>query len=252
MASTALKGQSMTNTPNFNLPEIKKPIIAIVGGFGSGKTEVAVNLAKFMALNQKEKVTIVDLDLVNPYFRSREVQEMLAELDVTTIAPEGDQRHADLPILLPQVRGLIERAEGKLILDVGGDAQGTKALGSLAGSFRPDTYELLMVLNSRRPQTETAETSVMTMQRIEISARLKFTGLIANSHMIDDTDLGVIMEGYELSREVSKRRKLPVFFVSAKRRVLETMDLRAIDCPVLPLSRAMLKPWERSENNSQG
>ena len=92
----------------------------------------------------------------------------------------------------------------------------------------------------------------MTMQRIEISARLKFTGLIANSHMIDDTDLGVIMEGYELSREVSKKRKLPVFFISAKQRVLETMKPGAIDCPVLPLSRAMLKPWERSENNSQG
>ncbi len=239
----------MSRNDDYSLPKFEKPIIVIVGGFGSGKTEVSVNLAKYFALAKRSQVTIADLDLVNPYFRSREVLEELEEIGITTVAPEGGQRMADLPILLPQIRGLIERAEDKLILDVGGDSQGSKALGSLSSAFKPGTYEMLMVLNSRRPQTDNVETSLTTMARIETTAQLRFTGLISNSHMIDETDLEVIMEGYALSRQISERRTLPITFVSAKRNIFEQSDLSGIDAPILPLSRSMLKPWERKETD---
>ncbi|MEZ5358807.1 MAG: cobalamin biosynthesis protein CbiA [Candidatus Zixiibacteriota bacterium] len=230
----------------FRYPETDKKIIIIVGGFGSGKTEVSVNLAKYLITTDISKVTLVDLDLVNPYFRTREAQAEIQALGVDVICPQGGKFYADLPILLPQIKGLVESHEGMLILDVGGDAQGTRGLGSISEFFPPGEYEMLMVLNSRRPQTSEVAGCLETMRRVEFAARLKFTGLISNSHMIDETDEEIILEGYELSKAVSAESGLPLFFVSAKRTVLEKMNV-TFDYPVLPMTRSMLKPWERKE-----
>nr|MBN2277230.1 cobalamin biosynthesis protein CbiA [candidate division Zixibacteria bacterium] len=237
----------MANEVKIRYPSILRPITIIVGGFGSGKTEVSVNIAKFLAATQDSPVTIVDLDLVNPYFRSRETVREMEALGVRAVAPKGGQFYADLPILLPEVKGIIERHEGKVILDVGGDAQGTRALGSLADEFETGTFEMLMVLNSRRPQTSDVDGSIKMMQRIELTARLKFTGLISNSHMIDETNAEIIDEGYRLAREVGSRTGLPLFFVSVKRDILEGMDTGGYECAFLPLTRSMLKPWERKK-----
>ncbi len=239
----------VTEKSKFRYPSFSKPIIAILGGFGSGKTEVSVNLAKYLATNGNESVAIVDLDMVNPYFRSREAIKEMESLGVRVVAPGGGSYYSDLPILLPEVKGLVENHDGKIILDIGGDSQGTKALGSISEVFQPDTYEMLMVLNSRRPQTSDVDRCIKTMQRIEITAGLKFSGLISNSHMIDETDADVVMEGYNLATEVSSTTGLPLKFVSAKREALETMDLSEFVCPVLPLTRLMLKPWERPGGN---
>lgn len=235
----------MTGAAQFRFPVFTRPIIVIVGGFGSGKTEVAVNLAKYLAAGDKDSLSIVDLDLVNPYFRSREVTEEMTALGITTIAPQGGQRFADLPILLPEIKGLIEKCKGRTILDVGGDEQGTKALGSLSEYFLEDSYELLMVLNSRRPQTDTVDISIKTLRRIERTAKLKFTGLISNSHLLDETTPEIVLEGYVQAKEISRESDLPVSFVSAREDILRNMDTTVFDCAVLPLSRSMLKPWER-------
>lgn len=250
-ASTNMDMTSMTDPSIIRYPSAFKRVMAIVGGFGSGKTEVAVNFVKYLASIEKTSPTIVDLDLVNPYFRSREAITEMEELGVKVIVPRGGHYYADLPILLPEVRGIIEESESKVVLDVGGDAQGTRALGSMADAFDPDQYDMWMVLNSRRPATSDAAGSIKTMARIEMSSKLKFTGLIANSHMIDDTDEEILLEGYRLGREVSRETGLPLVFISAKRRVLERMDTGIFECPVLPLTRSMLKPWERKETNSE-
>lgn len=229
-------------------PSFSRQIIIIVGGFGSGKTEVSVNLAKFLAVSQKTPVTIVDLDLVNPYFRSREAVNELEKLGIRAIAPSGEQFHADLPILLPEVKGAIEDRNGYLILDVGGDSQGSKALGSLTVADKTDDYDMLIVVNSRRPATANVETSLATMKRIENTSKLKFTGFISNSHLIDETDYEVIKEGYDLVNKLSKKTNLPVRFISGKNNVLENIDMTEFKCPILPLTRSMLKPWERADN----
>ncbi len=235
----------MTGAARFRFPGFAKPIIVIVGGFGSGKTEVAVNLSKYLAAAGENPVFIVDLDLVNPYFRSREVMEEMAALGIRTVAPQGGQRYADLPILMPEIKGLIEKSEGKTILDVGGDEQGTKALGSLSEYFAADSYELLMVLNSRRPQTDAVDVSIKTLRRIERTAKLKFTGLISNSHLLDETTPEIVLEGYEQAEKIGRESGLPVSFVSAREDILKGMDATSFECAVLPLSRSMLKPWER-------
>ncbi len=235
----------MVNKAELRFPEVSRPIIVLVGGFGSGKTEVSVNLAKYIAGLGTSPVTVADLDLVNPYFRSREVINELSRFGINTIAPKGDHFYADLPILLPEIKGIIDRPEGTLIIDVGGDAQGTRALGSLSAEFRPDSFEMLMVLNSRRPATSNLESCLKTMERIEWSSRLAFTGLISNSHMLDETDVEILLEGYRLAKTVGREKKIPLSFISAMEDILVNMDTSVFSCPVLPLSRLMLKPWER-------
>ncbi|UCD95026.1 MAG: cobalamin biosynthesis protein CbiA [Candidatus Zixiibacteriota bacterium] len=238
----------MVNRPDVRYPVISKRVVAIVGGFGSGKTEISVNLAKYFVFTGHSRVTIIDLDLVNPYFRSREAKAEMEALGIRAVVPEGGNFYADLPILLPEIKGAIEKSEGKVILDVGGDAQGTRALGSLSEAFNRQDYEMLMVLNSRRPQTADVGRSIQTIERIEQSARLRFTGLVSNSHMIEETDPDVLNEGYELSREVSRKRGLPLVFISVKSDVLSRIDTAIFDCPILPLTRSMLKPWEQNKS----
>ncbi len=250
-ASAMTNRVSMANIADKRYPQISKRIIVVVGGFGSGKTEVAVNLVKYLASVRKAAPTIVDLDLVNPYFRSREAIREMEALGVKVIVPRGGHYYADLPILLPEVRGVIEKSDGEVVLDVGGDAQGTRALGSLASVFPDGEYEMWMVLNSRRPLTSDPAVSIQTMARIEAAARLKFTGLIANSHMIEDTDTDVLLEGYRLAQAVGRETDLPLVFISAKQSVLERLESGIFDCPILPLTRSMLKPWERKETNPE-
>ena len=247
-ATTIKENGYMSGLVKFVYPSFPRQVIIIVGGFGSGKTEVSVNLTKFLATSHNLPVTIVDLDLVNPYFRSREAVNDLEQMGIRVIAPRGEQFHADLPILLPEVKGAIEDSSGYLILDVGGDSQGTKALGSLTVADKTDDYDLLIVVNSRRPATANVKTSLETMKRIEFTSKLKFTGFISNSHLIDETDYEVIKEGYDLVRKLSKITNLPIHFISAKENVLKNIDMNEFKCPILPLTRSMLKPWERGTN----
>ena len=238
----------MRSPADIRYPIIPKRVVIMVGGFGSGKTEVSVNLAKFLALTDKSPVTIADLDLVNPYFRTREALDEMEQLGIKVIAPRGGSFYADLPILLPEVKGAVEAGSGRLILDVGGDAQGARALGSLAETFAVGQFEMLMVLNSRRPLTADKAGCLKTMARIEGTAKIAFTGLVSNSHMIDETTPEVVWEGYRLAQAVSRDSGLPLIFLSAKQNVLDGMDTSLFDCPVLPLTRSMLKPWERKED----
>lgn len=217
-------------------------VVLIVGNYGSGKTEVAVNLA--IRLRRQQPVSIADLDIVNPYFRCREARGEMESLDIRVINPEGDYVAADLPIILPEIRGVIQRGEGTLILDVGGDDVGARVLGSLADVFADRPYEMLQVLNAKRPFTETVEGCVKIKVEIEASSRLRVTGLVSNTHLLEDTDPATVLEGLRLAREVSQTAELPVAFVTVNESLRDEFDAQAAGCPVLWIRRRMLPPWK--------
>jgi hypothetical protein len=226
------------------LTSLDKRIIIFAGGYGSGKTEVAVNFAIYMARQGNLPLSIVDLDIVNPYFRSREAARPLKELGINVIIPEGEQCSADLPIILPQVKGSIENENERVILDVGGDDVGARVMSSMADAFKPGDYEMLFVLNANRPFTSDLKSSIRMKEEIETACRLKFTGLVSNTHLIDETDEETILKGLNLANEISEASRIPVKFISAKADVLNRVNPEALNCPVLPLERYMLKPWE--------
>ena len=131
-------------------------IAVFVGNYGSGKSEVAVNCALQFA-DGGETVRLVDLDVVNPYFRSREAVATLEAHNVEVVMPKGGLQWADLPVVLPRVKGVIAKPDGRLILDVGGDDVGARVLSSLADVLQRAEHQLLQVINSRRPFTDTVE-----------------------------------------------------------------------------------------------
>ncbi len=232
---------------HYPAPSFTKDILILVGGYGSGKSEVAVNLARHLASSNSEPVAIADLDIVNPYFRSREAEEGLAVLGITPLNPRGDYKHADLPVLLPEISGTIRHHRGKVVLDVGGDDVGARVLSALAGAFRHGEYELLLVLNANRPFTQDTRRCLELMKNIETSSRLEFTGIIANTHLLTETTAHTVLSGLKLAQEVAGATRLPVVFLSVLEEVLGQMGESSIKVPVLVMNRHLLKPWERSQ-----
>lgn len=218
-------------------------VVVITGNYGSGKTEVAVNWALALA-RVGEAVTVVDLDIVNPYFRCREAEELMESAGVRVIAPRGEMHHAELPIILPEIRGAIEAPQGLTILDVGGDDDGARVLSSLAGAF--GAYEMIQVVNQRRPFTDTVEGCLKIQTEIERASRLEVTSLVSNAHLMDETDEAVVYEGAAFARSVGAVRGQPLRFATVERGLAERIDEARLGCPALVLDRRMLPPWRRA------
>ncbi len=205
------EGCGAQNHPDTFLPLDYIPperIVLIVGNYGSGKTEVAVNLA--IRLAEQHRVSIADLDIVNPYFRCREARQEMEDHGIRVIYPHGEYHAADLPIILPEIRGAILEGQDFLILDVGGDDVGARVLSSLADLLVGRACAMLQVLNARRPFTDTVAGALKIRREIEAASRLPITGLISNTHLLEQTDVATVMEGLALARAVGREAGLPV------------------------------------------
>jgi len=217
--------------------------VILVGDYGSGKTEIAVNLAlHLLAHAQGRSVALADLDLVNPYFRCREALEPLEEAGVHVVVPLGGHRFADLPILLPQVKGLLQDNERWAVLDVGGDEVGSRVLAGISGAFRPEAHELWFVVNANRPFNDTPEGCVKTIRRIEAAAGIRVSGLVPNTHLMNETTVQMVTEGVVLAERVAELISVPVRLVAAMESVADELT---VDHPVLRLKRLMVPPWLR-------
>ncbi|MCX6645292.1 MAG: cobalamin biosynthesis protein CbiA [bacterium] len=244
------------------LGPLQKRILGFLGNFGSGKTEVAVNFAMQLGLaaniennGVEGPIRIIDLDIINPYFRSREAAEPLTEAGVEVVMPTGDKFWADLPIILPEVKGLIKRTDGKLILDVGGDDLGARVLSHLNQDFPLENTTLMMVVNANRPFTSDLAGARKVLSELEDAAGLKFGGLVSNTHLMDETSPDEIRRGYEFTKKVSAETGLPVLMVTAEPRLIDNgtnsgIRTEEFDCLLLPLYRFMLPPWRRDSIRS--
>ncbi|MGB5108063.1 MAG: cobalamin biosynthesis protein CbiA [Candidatus Zixiibacteriota bacterium] len=221
-----------------------KRIVIFAGAYGSGKTEVAVNYAIQTAQHTHDPVSIIDLDIVNPYFRSREAALEMEGFGIRPINPLGEHCHADLPIIVPQIKASIESSSGRVIIDVGGDDLGARVLSSMSDAFAVAQYEFLMVLNANRPFTSTVEGALKMLRVIENSARLKFTGIVSNTHLIGETTPQTVLDGITFSLAVAKAAEIPLVFASGMEEIIDKIDIKQISVPLFSLSRRMLKPWE--------
>lgn len=219
-------------------------IVIIVGNYGSGKTETAVNLA-FNRRAVGVDVTMADLDLVNPYFRTREARQVLFEKGIRLVLPEEKYMDADLPILAPQVAGLIKKPAELTILDAGGDDVGSIVLAALADSLAGRQINLIQVVNPLRPFTDTVAGCMRIREEIEYSSKLKITGLVSNANLMDETTPDIIYKGYDLIQEVSERTGIGVEFITAHGDLLPDLDLTRFETPVLPILRWLVPPWKR-------
>lgn len=224
-------------------------LVAIAGNYGSGKTELSVNLALHLAAAGR-RVQIADLDIVNPYFRCREARAPMERRGIRVVVPPGAQAFADLPIVLPEIRGMLRPPRGTVsIFDVGGDDVGARALASLRPGLAEGAYEFWQVINARRPFTDSVAGCVAMRRSIEAASRWNVTGLVVNTHLIDDTTVDVVMDGWRLAAAVRSETGLPIRLVAVMDLLANVLDSDAIDAPILHMRRHMLPPWIQGEQH---
>ena len=221
-------------------------IVVIVGNYGSGKTEVCINLAVYCK-NAGVEVRIADLDLVNPYFRTREARGPLTEMGIELVLPPDQLLQADLPILSPLVAGMIRQPADLTLLDVGGDDVGARVLATLGDAFKNQTVRVLQVVNPLRPFTETQEGCLKIRKEIEQAAQLAVNGIIGNANLIDETSAAEIYDGYEFVSALSEQSGLALEFITATRELLPAVDMQRFACPVLPIDRQLVPPWKKAQ-----
>lgn len=224
-------------------------VTVLCGAFGSGKTELAVNVA--LGLGKKHNnVSLVDIDIVKPMFRSRELRSLVVSAGVRMVDTIAGLENADLPIVTGEVDALIGPAGGRVVIDVGGDHLGARALGRYAGRMTKDV-DVLYVVNTRRPFASNKDEIVKMMGMVSGASRLPISGLVANTNLATESDFGMVYEGMDIINGVSEETGVPVRFIVvydelAKQNPGMVEKLRDdFGLDVLPLRRYLLKPWEK-------
>lgn len=220
----------------------EKRVVLFVGGYGSGKTEVAVNYA-LQSRSTVANLAIVDLDIVNPYFRSRERHELMTAAGIDVIAPDGALSTADLPALPPAIGGVLQNPKRNVVFDVGGDDVGARVLGRYKKMFTATDYDMFFVVNASRPFSQAVEPAVSLMRAIESTSHLKVTGLINNTNLMQFTDIALLRRGEELTSAIGQATGLPLVFSAVASMFLDEASAVLRD-PILPLQLYMKRPWE--------
>ncbi|MDY3981823.1 hypothetical protein C1879_00355 [Paraeggerthella hongkongensis] len=190
-------------------------VVVVCGHYGVGKTNFSLNLA-FDARERGVDVTLVDLDVVNPYFRSSDYRALLEERGISVIAPVMAGTTLDSPSLSGAVGPAVESArkddgrERLLIIDAGGDDVGATALGRFAGSVAAAPYEMLYVVNRSRNLTQDPAEAVDVLREVEEKCHLRATAIVNNTHLKQDTDEATVRQGVPFAQAVAEQAGLPL------------------------------------------
>lgn len=196
---------------NSNL-DIKR-ITCVTGHFGSGKTEFAINYALELKKLGKD-VVIIDFDIVNPYFRTKDAENVLKSEGIKVISPEFANLNIESPSLPPDIYSAFSDDSKHIIFDVGGDDDGATPLGVYYEYFKDIDYDLFFVLNERRLMTQTVEDALDIFNKIKHASRLNPTGIISNAHLMSYTDNNIIIKGSMFAQEFSKNVGLPIKYIT--------------------------------------
>ena len=209
-----------------------KRLTLFAGHYGSGKTNIAVNYAMHLA-KEGMKVCIADLDIVNPYFRTKDSESELNAAGIHLISPQYANSNVDLPALPAESYRLVQDRSVYGIMDIGGDDRGAYALGRFVGAIKAEgDYRMVFVANCYRPLTSTVEDTVEIMREIEAACGLKFTHIVNNSNLGPETTDKIVIDSLEYIDKLSLATGLPVWMHTAEKSVAEKLS----GIPVLPLT----------------
>lgn len=214
--------------------------LVICGHYGSGKTNFTLNLAREFA-RLGEAVTVVDMDIVNPYFRSSDYTGLLETEGIKVIAPSYAGSTLDVPALSPEIYSVFDSEQGRVIFDVGGDDSGAVALGRFAPQLRESGYQMLYVINRYRSLIQDPEDAAALLRDICAASRLSPAALINNSHLGNTTTAQTVLDSVPYAEEVSRITHLPVAFQTGTRAFAE--ELRPILSNYYPVDVLVTPPW---------
>lgn len=217
-----------------------KRLTLICGHYGTGKTNIAVN----MALDLKrswDNTAIADLDIVNPYFRTKDSEDDLARAGIKLICSEYANSNLDIPALPQEIYTITDDRSMKVILDIGGDDRGAYVLGRIAPAIKEENdYEMLMVVNAYRPLTRDAASTLEVMREIERACGIPFTGIVNNSNLGVETAPEDVLKTVRYADEISDITGLPVVVTCAQRRVAAGLEGKIRDLFPLDLQKKIL------------
>ncbi len=220
-----------------------KRITLFAGHYGSGKTNIAVNYALKLKKDGK-KVKIADLDIVNPYFRTKDSAAELKAAEIELISPAFANTNVDLPALPASVYSLMQQKDSFAVLDIGGDDRGAYALGRYRDYILEENdYEMIFVANFYRPLTPTPEDALEVIREIEAACKIPFTAIVNNSNLGNDTTTEDIEKTDILARKLSEISSLPLIFTTADENIADKVQLDN----VLPL-KLQIKYFDIKEN----
>ena len=205
---------------------MNKRVLLLCGHYGSGKTNIAVNLAQAIK-REYPTVTLADLDIVNPYFRSKDSATELKEAGIRLICSNFANSNVDVPALPPDLYALTDDRRMRAVIDVGGDDRGALVLGRLAPSILEENdYEMLMVINCYRPLTRDAASTLEVMREIEAAGGIRFTALVNNSNLGVETTAQDVLASVRYANEVADMSGLPVVMTTADERLEDELKYK--------------------------
>lgn len=225
----------------------RKRIIVVVGHYGSGKTEFSVNAALFLK-QQGMKTALVDLDIANPYFRSREQKELLEKNGVAIFGNAyGHEITAEIPAITAAVRGPLEDPTCHVVVDAGGDDSGARILNQFRKYFTGDDCEILCVINRNRNETSDLAGAKAHIQRIEAEINLPITGIINNTHMLRLTKAEDLIKGFLLCQQVSETTGIPIQVTCCVKQLCDQVKAQAeeqnLSMELFPIELYMRPSW---------
>ncbi len=220
-----------------------KRITLFAGHYGSGKTNVAVNYA--LALKKEfDRVAVADLDIVNPYFRTKDCEGMLESKGIHLISSQYANSNVDVPSLPAEAYAVLDDKSIHAVIDVGGDDRGALALGRYAPEILSENdYEMLFVINKYRPLTRESKSTIEVMREIESAGGIKFTGIINNSNLGDETTAQNVIDSFGYANEISKITALPILMSTVKEDIYASV---ADDIPgAVPIRLFVKQSWSK-------
>jgi len=218
-----------------------KRVNVFMGHYGSGKTFVAVNYALALA-RQAKPVSIYDLDIVNPYFRTVDAKERLDKEGVELVVSPYAETNVDIPAMNAQSYRMVDDLERFAVADIGGDDRGALALGRFSAKIKEENnYDAFWVVNKFRPETRTIEDALAIKEEIERAGKLNFTGIVNNANLGNETTAESILSGLEFCNELASRTGLKVKFTAVKRELISS-ELKNIK-NILPIDPIKYGDW---------
>ena len=201
-----------------------KRITLLAGHYGSGKTNIAVNMA-FELKKQFDNVAVADIDIVNPYFRTKDSQQELEENGIKLICSEYANSNVDIPALPQEMYSVVDNRDMMSVVDIGGDDRGAYALGRYSAAIvEENNYEMLFVINKYRPLTPDAQSTVEIMKEIEQAGKIPFTGIVNNSNLGNETTADDVLSSVEYANEISKLAGIPIVMTTVKEDLKAELD----------------------------
>lgn len=213
----------------------------IIGAYGSGKSEISVNMALAMRKSfPDDKVLLADLDIVNPFYRSADASKVLEENKIRLISPMYANSNVDAPVLSGEVYVIFDDESYRGVFDIGGEDMGATILGSMKTRLDKSGADLFMAVNTRRPFTATADEIIMMASELTEASKMNITGFINNTNVLEDTKPEDIIEGERIVREVEQKTGIPLVMTTVMDGVMPDSMLDELKAPeVMKMTRTI-------------